>query len=97
MRDGKRKADRYLGVTHYESGGFADAEKILAGEKLDLSDERFHMEREAEEQILPLAQDRSVAVIVNRPFSGGDLFQCVRSKPLPVAAEFDCFPGPNSF
>src|SRR5205807_3533852 len=49
------------------------------------------MEREAEKRILPLAQDRGVAVIINRPFGGGDLFSRVRSKPLPDwAAEFDC-------
>lgn len=49
------------------------------------------MEREAEERILPLAQDRQVAVIINRPFGGGDLFSRVRSKPLPDwATEFDC-------
>jgi aryl-alcohol dehydrogenase-like predicted oxidoreductase len=49
------------------------------------------MEREAEKRILPLAQDRGVAVIINRPLGGGDLFSRVRSKPLPDwAAEFDC-------
>ena len=50
------------------------------------------LEREAEKQIsLSLAQDRGVAVIVNRPFGGGDLFARVRQKPLPDwAAEFDC-------
>jgi diketogulonate reductase-like aldo/keto reductase len=49
------------------------------------------MERDAEQRILPLAQERGIAVIVNRPFGGGDIFDRVRSKPLPDwAAEFDC-------
>src|SRR5205823_10386849 len=49
------------------------------------------MEPEAEQRVLPLAQERGVAVIVNRPFGAGDLFDKVRSKPLPGwAAEFDC-------
>src|SRR5437763_10262657 len=83
---------RYLGVTHYEAGAFAEVAKILALEKLDFVHINYSiMEREAEERILPLAQDRSVAVIVNRPFSAGDLFHRVRGKPLPdFASEFDC-------
>jgi diketogulonate reductase-like aldo/keto reductase len=49
------------------------------------------MEPEAEQRLLPLARERNVAVIINRPFGGGDLFGRVRTKPLPEwAAEFDC-------
>ena len=83
---------RYLGITHYEAGAFADVEKIMRSEKLDFVQINYSlMEREAEERVLPLAQERGVAVIVNRPFGGGDLFSKTRSKPLPDwAAEFDC-------
>jgi diketogulonate reductase-like aldo/keto reductase len=83
---------RYLGITHYEAGAFADVEKIMRSEKLDFVQINYSlMEREAEEKILPLAQERGVAVIVNRPFGGGDLFGRARSKPLPDwATEFDC-------
>jgi diketogulonate reductase-like aldo/keto reductase len=83
---------RYLGITHYESGAFDEVEKIVRSEKLDFLQINYSlMEREAEKTILPLAQERGIAVIVNRPFGGGDLFDRVRSKPLPVwAAEFDC-------
>ncbi len=83
---------RYLGVTHYEAGAFAEVAKIMAREKLDFVQINYSiMEREAEEKILPLAQERGIAVIVNRPFGGGDLFSRVRGKPLPnFAAEFDC-------
>jgi aryl-alcohol dehydrogenase-like predicted oxidoreductase len=83
---------RYLGVTHYEAGAFAEVAKILAREKLDFVQINYSiMEREAEEKILPLTQERGIAVIVNRPFGGGDLFSRVRGKPVPdFAAEFDC-------
>lgn len=83
---------RYLGITHYEAGAFADVEKIMRSEKLDFVQINYSlMEREAEERVLPLAQERGIAVIVNRPFGGGDLFSRTRSKPLPSwAAEFDC-------
>jgi len=83
---------RHLGITHYEAGAFADVEKIMRSEKLDFVQINYSlMEREAEERLLPLAQERGVAVIVNRPFGGGDLFSRARSKLLPDwAAEFDC-------
>jgi diketogulonate reductase-like aldo/keto reductase len=83
---------RYLGITHYEAGAFPDVEKIMRSEKLDFVQINYSlMEREAEERLLPLAHEREIAVIVNRPFGGGDLFSRTRSKPLPDwAAEFDC-------
>jgi aryl-alcohol dehydrogenase-like predicted oxidoreductase len=83
---------RYLGITHHEAGAFPDVEKIMRSEKLDFLQINYSlMEREAEQRILPLAQDRGVAVIVNRPFGAGDLFGKVRSKPLPDwATQFDC-------
>ena len=83
---------RYLGITHYEAGAFAEVAKILGREKLDFVQINYSiMEREAEERILPLAQERGIAVIVNRPFGGGNLFSRVRGKPLPdFAAEFNC-------
>jgi diketogulonate reductase-like aldo/keto reductase len=83
---------RYIGITHYESGAFDEVEKIMRSEKLDFVQINYSlMEREAEEKILPLAQERGIAVIVNRPFGGGDLFDRVRSKSLPEwSAEFDC-------
>ena len=83
---------RYIGITHYESGAFDEVEKIMRSEKLDFVQINYSiMEREAEERVLPLAQERGIAVIVNRPFGGGDLFNHVRSKSLPErSAEFDC-------
>lgn len=93
MRDWKAQGRfRYIGITHYSASAFGEVEKALRNEKVDFLQINYSiMEREAEERILPLARDRQVAVIINRPFGGGDLFSRVRSKPLPEwAAEFDC-------
>ena len=83
---------RYLGITHYDASAFADVEKIMRREKLDFIQVNYSlMEPEAEQRILPLAQERGIAVIINRPFGAGDLFDKVHSKPLPDwAAEFEC-------
>ena len=83
---------RYLGITHYVSSAYGEVAKLLRSEKLDFVQINYSLlEREAEDQILPLAQDRGVAVIVNRPFGGGGLFAHVRQKPLPEwTTEFDC-------
>jgi len=83
---------RYIGITHYESGALSEIEKLMRNQKFDFVQINYSlMEPEAEERVLPLAQERGVAVIANRPFGAGDLFDKVRSKPLPDwAAEFDC-------
>jgi diketogulonate reductase-like aldo/keto reductase len=93
MRDWKAQGRfRYIGVTHYNQSAFGEVEKVLRTEKVDFLQINYSLdEREAEQRILPLAQERGVGVIVNRPFGGGDLFSRVRSKPLPDwAREFDC-------
>jgi diketogulonate reductase-like aldo/keto reductase len=93
LRDSKAQGHiRYLGVTHYNSRAYDEVEKVLRNEKLDFVQINYSiMEREAEQRLLPLAQKRGVAVIVNRPFGGGDLFRKVRAKELPQwTAEFDC-------
>ncbi len=89
MRDWKAQGRlKYIGVTHYNSGAFDDVEKVLKSEKLDFLQINYSIgEREAGERILPLAQEKGVAVLINRPFGGGDLFSRVRSKPLPDWAE----------
>jgi diketogulonate reductase-like aldo/keto reductase len=83
---------RYIGITHYESGALSEIEKLMRTEKFDFLQINYSlMEPEAEQSVLPLAQERGVAVIANRPFGAGDLFSKVRSKPLPDwVAEFDC-------
>ena len=83
---------RYLGVTHSTEGAYDELERVLRAEPLDFVQVNYSIgEREAERRILPLARERGVAVLVNRPFTEGGLFQRVRSTPLPAwAAELGC-------
>jgi diketogulonate reductase-like aldo/keto reductase len=83
---------RYLGVTHYTSSAYDELERVLRAEPVDFVQVNYSLgERQAERRLLPLARDRGVAVIVNRPFSEGGLFRRVRGQPLPAwAAGFDC-------
>ena len=88
---------RYLGITHYVDSAFPEVEKIMRREQLDFLQINYSIiDRKAEERILPLARERGVAVLINRPFASGDLFSRVRSKPLPEwATEFDCKSWPQ--
>src|SRR5213593_4061332 len=83
---------RYVGITHHEAGAFGEMEKLMRSEKLDFVQINYSlMEPEAEQSLLPLARERGIAVLANGPFGAGDLFDKVRSKPLPDwASEFDC-------
>ena len=83
---------RYVGVTHYTSSGYDELERVLRSERLDFVQVNYSLdEREAERRILPLARDRGVAVIVNRPFSKAGLFERVRGRALPAwAATLGC-------
>jgi diketogulonate reductase-like aldo/keto reductase len=83
---------RYLGVTHYTASAYDELERVLRGETLDFVQVNYSVgEREAERRILPLARDRGIAVLANRPFAEGGLFQRVRGRALPAwAAELDC-------
>src|SRR4029077_9803880 len=64
---------------------------VLAGESRDFV--KFTcspVTRDAEQRLLPLAAERGVAVLVNRPFEDGALFAAVRDKSLPGwAAELE--------
>jgi diketogulonate reductase-like aldo/keto reductase len=79
---------RYVGVTHYTAGAYDELERVLRAEPLDFVQVNYSPgERDAERRILPLARDRGVAVLVNRPFAEGGLFQRVRGRALPPWAD----------
>ena len=78
---------RYLGVTHYTVSAQPQLVRVLKREKLDFVQFNYSpVTRDAEKELLPLAAERGVAVLVNRPFEDGALFQAVRGKPLPAWA-----------
>jgi diketogulonate reductase-like aldo/keto reductase len=83
---------RYIGVTHYTSAAYPEVETVLRSEKLDFLQIDYSAgDRQAEQRVLPLAADRGVAVLVNRPFGGGELLRALLAKPLPLwAADIDC-------
>lgn len=83
---------RYLGITHYTSSAYDAVARYLEKHTLDFLQINYSVaEREAEQRILPLAKERGVAVIVNRPFGGGSAFRDVRNTPLPsFAKDLDC-------
>jgi diketogulonate reductase-like aldo/keto reductase len=82
---------RYIGITHYTVGSHSDLAKVIEREKLDFVQLNYSAStRNAEERLLPLAADKGVAVLVNRPFEDGKMFEAVKGKPLPPwAAEID--------
>ena len=84
---------RYIGITHYTASAFGDLAGIIEREEIDFVQLPYSIDlrRDAEKRMLPLAAERRVAVMVNRPFGGGGLFRQVRGKALPPwAAEFGC-------
>lgn len=75
---------RYIGITHYTQSAYPQLESILKKEKIDFVQFNYSIDsREAENTLLPLAGDKGVAVLINRPFGGGSLFSKVRNKQLP--------------
>ena len=83
---------RYVGVTHYTASGADAVAQVISRRSVDFVQINYSVaERDAENRLLPLCRDKGVAVIANRPFAGGGIFQRVAGKPVPDwAAEIDC-------
>ncbi len=75
---------RYIGVTVSSENLYTQLEEFLRREKPDFVQYNYSVtERRAEQRMLPLAQDRGIAVIINRPFMNGDYFKKLAKVPLP--------------
>ena len=75
---------RYIGITHYSAGAYDELAAVMRAERFDFLQINYSLdEREAERNILPLAAERGMAVLINRPFGGGGLLRRLRDRPLP--------------
>jgi diketogulonate reductase-like aldo/keto reductase len=83
---------RYVGITTSEGRRHDELERVMRGQPLDFVQLTYNvLDREAEDRLLPLARERGVAVIANRPFRQGSLIRSVERHPLPGwAAEIGC-------
>ncbi|MEO7166912.1 MAG: aldo/keto reductase [Chthoniobacterales bacterium] len=93
LREFKAKGRiRYIGMTHSERKGHAEMERAMRLHKPDFIQINYSlMDRAAEQRLLPLARELGSAVIINRPFGGGGIFQVLAGKKVPAwATEFDC-------
>ncbi len=93
LKDWKEQGKvRYLGITTSHGRDHDDLLDIMRTEPLDFVQFSYNIaDRMAEKALLPLAQDRGIATMINRPFQRGSLFARSRGKPLPeVAADLQC-------
>ncbi len=83
---------RYIGITTSHGQSHRELEEILRNEPFDFVQFSYNIEnRNAEERLFPLAAERGIATLINRPYQRGSLFRKVKGKPLPEwAAECDC-------
>ena len=83
---------RYIGITTSHGRDHEALYEALSDHPFDFVQLSYNIaNREVEKRLLPLAQERGIAVIVNRPFARGDLFRQTREKALPDWTEaFDC-------
>lgn len=79
---------RHLGITHYVSSAYAEVERLLKTGQYDFLQINYSLgEPGAAQRLLPLAAERRIAVIANRPFVEGAMFRRVRGKALPEWAK----------
>jgi diketogulonate reductase-like aldo/keto reductase len=79
---------RYIGITTSHGRNHEELLDIMRREPLDFVQFSYNMEdRVAERALLPVAQDRGIATMINRPYQRGSLFAKSRGKALPPVAQ----------
>ena len=83
---------RYIGITTSHGRYHQELETIMQQQPLDFVQLSYNiLDRAAEQRLLPIAQEKGIATLINRPYQRGSLFRLVKGKPLPEwAAEIDC-------
>ncbi|MFT4564603.1 MAG: aryl-alcohol dehydrogenase-like predicted oxidoreductase, partial [Gammaproteobacteria bacterium] len=83
---------RHVGIGRPHQRFYPAMMELIRDSVVDFIQVNYSMlEPEAADEILPMAKDHNVAVVINRPFMNGDFFGVVRGHDLPEwAAEFDC-------
>ncbi len=83
---------RHVGITTSEGRRHREFEQLMRTQPIDFVQFSYNLlDREAEQRLLPLAQERGLAVIINRPFREGALLRALARHPLPGwAAEIGC-------
>ena len=79
---------KYFGITHYIPGVYPEMTRLIKTEKPDFVQCCYNIAtRDAEKELLPLARDKGIAVLINRPFEEGSLFNIVKAQQLPSWAK----------
>ncbi len=88
---------RYVGITTSHGRRHEEFEEVMKSRELDFVQFSYNLvDREAERRLLPLAAERGMAVIVNRPFQRGDLIHRLEEYPLPGwAGQIGCANWPQ--
>lgn len=83
---------RFVGVARHRASYHQEMIRLMEAGVVDFVQVNYSMlEPEAEERLLPIAQDKGIAILVNRPFINGQYFPLVKGRELPPwAKEFDC-------
>jgi diketogulonate reductase-like aldo/keto reductase len=83
---------RYIGITTSHGRYHAELEKLMQQLPLDFVQFSYNIvNRTAEQRLLPIAREKGIATLINRPYQRGSLFYKIKGKALPAwAAEFDC-------
>jgi diketogulonate reductase-like aldo/keto reductase len=82
---------RFIGISTSHAVANDEAARIVRAEPLDVLQITYNFNDPSAEPVMNLAAGRGLAVVINRPFDGGDLFDKVGRTPLPAwASDIDC-------